>query len=82
MISKSQYKRFCARLSALGYRMNEPISLPEEKPSLPDRLVEVLQRELRYSFQDIADIAHSKLGEFLVNYLGRPNVNVLGFQSN
>lgn len=34
VISESQYKRFCARLSALGYRIKEPIDLPEEEPSL------------------------------------------------
>ncbi len=81
VISESQYKRFCARLSTLGYRMKEPIALPEEKPSLPGKLVEVLQRELKYSYQEMAAIAHCKLGEFLVNYLGRPPFNVLGVAS-
>jgi len=78
VVSESQYKRFWARLSALGYRMKEPIALPEEKPSVPARLVEVLQRELKYSYEEMAALAHCKLGEFLVNYLGRGPLNVVG----
>ncbi len=77
-ISESQYKRLCSRLSTLGYRRNEPIALPEEKPSLPGSLVEALRQELKYSYQQIAEIAHCSLRDLLVNYLGRPPVNVHG----
>ena len=72
VISESQYKRFCTHISALGYRTKEPISLSEEKPSVPKKLVEALQQELKQSYQEMAEIAHCKLGEFIANYLGRP----------
>jgi Zn-dependent peptidase ImmA (M78 family)/transcriptional regulator with XRE-family HTH domain len=78
VISESQYKRFCSRLSTLGYRMNEPIPLAEERPSLPANLVEALRQELKYSYQEIADIARCSLRDLFTYYLGRPPVNMRG----
>jgi Zn-dependent peptidase ImmA (M78 family)/DNA-binding XRE family transcriptional regulator len=78
MISESQYKRFCTYISALGYRTKEPISLSEEKPSIPKTLVETLQKELKQSYQEMAKMANCYLSEFLVNYLGAPGINIFG----
>jgi Zn-dependent peptidase ImmA (M78 family)/transcriptional regulator with XRE-family HTH domain len=52
-ISERQYRSLFARLSSLGYRMNEPIPIAFEQPAAISQLVEVYRREHGFGESDL-----------------------------
>lgn len=52
-ITERQYTKFCAGLSALGYRTNEPIPISVEEPTVLRELIAVHQGPLHYTGADL-----------------------------
>ena len=77
VITFSQKRRYFTRLSALGYRTEEPIELPNEDPSLVRNLVETCRVELGYSFNDFCNVLSISERDFRTRYLGMPAIRVV-----
>ena len=68
-ITDAQYRRLYTRLGAVGYRMQEPLELPPEEPSIIRQLVEVHQRDHGYSNAEVAQLVDLREREFNLKYL-------------
>lgn len=77
VITFSQKRRYFTRLSALGYRTEEPIELPDEEPSLVRKLVETCRVELGFSFKDFCNVLSISERDFRTRYLGMPAIRVV-----
>ncbi|MCK4914313.1 MAG: ImmA/IrrE family metallo-endopeptidase [Planctomycetes bacterium] len=72
VISCSQKRRYFTKLSALGYRTEEPIKLPDEEPCLIRKLIETCRVELGFSLNDFCDVLSINQRDFRTRYLGMP----------
>ncbi|MCJ7778566.1 MAG: XRE family transcriptional regulator [Sedimentisphaerales bacterium] len=81
VISHSQKRRYFTNLGVLGYRTEEPIVLPDEKPCLVRKLIETCQQEWGFN---IKDFYHQVLaineGDFRTRYLGMPPLRIVQFK--
>jgi Zn-dependent peptidase ImmA (M78 family)/transcriptional regulator with XRE-family HTH domain len=73
-ISERTYRSLFTRLSAIGYRMNEPIPLPLEKPTVVPQLVAVHRQAYGYSDTDLARILFRADPQFF-SALSTPNIS-------
>jgi Zn-dependent peptidase ImmA (M78 family) len=63
-ITDRQYRSLYTRLSALGYRQNEPIILPGEEPTIVPQLVEIYRKNFGYTKDEIAKMLFSRRSHF------------------
>jgi Zn-dependent peptidase ImmA (M78 family)/DNA-binding XRE family transcriptional regulator len=68
-ISYRQYRRLFTRLGQLGYRINEPGSLPREEPSVLSEAIKVHLNEHGYSVAELARAAGVHEHEFRALFL-------------
>ena len=67
-ISDTQSKRLWRRMSALGYRREEPVTLPPEEPGLLQELIRVHREDLGYSHEELAQVVGMLPQEFRQAY--------------
>ncbi len=73
-IDKARYTSLNVQLSQHGYRKQEPLmGLTLETPSIISIVVDLYQKELKYSFDDIADLVKIYPDELMNLY--RPNLS-------
>jgi Zn-dependent peptidase ImmA (M78 family)/DNA-binding XRE family transcriptional regulator len=73
-ISERTYRSLFTRLSARGYRTNEPIPLSQENPTIVPELVAVHRRAYGYSDEDLARMLFTIDPQFF-SALSTPNVS-------
>ena len=76
VISSSQKSRYFTQLGILGYRVEEPIPLPNEEPTLIKKLIEACQKELGFKIKDFCDVLSINEPDFRTRYLGMPAIRV------
>ena len=72
VITKSQKRRYFTQLSAAGYRITEPVSIPDETPSIIRQLIKVCQCDHGYSIAGLCRMLSIYETEFRVRYLSMP----------
>jgi Zn-dependent peptidase ImmA (M78 family)/predicted XRE-type DNA-binding protein len=77
VISSSQKRRYFTQLSMLGYRIEEPVELPDEKPCLIRKIVEACRTELGVRLEDFWTILDISEVDFRTRYLGMPAIRVV-----
>jgi Zn-dependent peptidase ImmA (M78 family)/transcriptional regulator with XRE-family HTH domain len=77
VITFSQKRRYFTRLSALGYRTEEPIELPDEEPCLIRKLIETCRSELGFDFKSFCNIMSIGERDFRTRYLGMPAIRLI-----
>jgi Zn-dependent peptidase ImmA (M78 family)/transcriptional regulator with XRE-family HTH domain len=70
VITDRDYVNNCKRMSAMGYRKNEPVIIPPEEPSILKSIIDTYSNELRYSAYELAKLVHMNESEFCAEYLG------------
>ncbi|MDQ5820152.1 MAG: XRE family transcriptional regulator [Actinomycetota bacterium] len=68
-ISARQQRSFFMRFSQLGYRKNEPFSIPQEQPSLVKKVLEIHRSEHGYSISEMSQAALLFEDEFRDRFL-------------
>ena len=63
-ISERQKRSLFAMMNKLGYRINEPVQIEREHPTLIDQVVRLHLDELGYSPRDLGHMIHLELEEF------------------
>jgi len=81
VISNSQKRRYFTQLGALGYRTEEPITIPDEEPCIIRKLIETCQQELRFSITDFCQILAINERDFQTRYLGMPPLRIVHFEN-
>jgi len=77
VISSSQKRRYFTQLSVLGYRTEEPIELPDEKPCLIGKMVEACRTELGVGLEDFCTVLAISERDFRTRYLGMPAIRIV-----
>jgi Zn-dependent peptidase ImmA (M78 family)/transcriptional regulator with XRE-family HTH domain len=70
VISDSMKRKFFTKMSAAGYRIEEPVVLQGEEPIIVRRLIEIYRKDFGYQVQDIAGLLCLNEDEFCARYLG------------
>jgi len=68
-ITESQYKSLFVQLSKSGYRRNEPIEIPQQKPELLNKLIKTYLEDLDYSPRELASVLKLNDFDFQETYL-------------
>lgn len=63
MVTQNQYKYLWIQMGSLGYRKNEPVSIPMEKPGLITEIVNAYVSDLGYSKQELASVLQMNVSE-------------------
>lgn len=64
-ISDNRYRQLFSRLSAMGYRRNEPIEIAMEQPTLIRQLLELHRDSLGYTESDLRNLLMTEEPDFL-----------------
>ena len=75
MISASHYRALMAQMSRHGYRLNEPVALEPEEPSIIQSVIDVHIRDHGYSLQEVNRLALVNESDFCRYYPQRPAEN-------
>lgn len=70
MVTKNQYKYLWIQMGSLGYRRNEPVSIPMEKPGLITEIINAYVADLGYSKVELASILQLNMSELERLYFG------------
>jgi len=70
MVTQNQYKYLWVQMGSLGYRKNEPVSIPIEKPGLIAEIVNTYLSELGYSKEELASVLQVNVSELDRIYFG------------
>jgi Zn-dependent peptidase ImmA (M78 family)/DNA-binding XRE family transcriptional regulator len=70
MVTQNQYKYLWIQMGSLGYRKNEPVSIPVEKPSLISEIINAYVSDLGYSKEELASVLQVNLSELDRIYFG------------
>lgn len=70
MVSQNQYKYLWIQMGTLGYRKNEPVSIPVEKPGLITEIVNAYVTDLGYSKEELAAVLQLNVPELESIYFG------------
>jgi hypothetical protein len=83
-INPEQHKYLWMQMSSAGYRLKEPIELPQETPKLLDDIINIHFGELAYSIDDLSNILCLYREEFRLKYLSHYNRFriIQGYNSN
>ena len=63
MVTQNQYKYLWIQMGSLGYRRNEPVSIPNEKPGLITEIVNAYVSDLGYSKEELASVLQMNVSE-------------------
>jgi Zn-dependent peptidase ImmA (M78 family)/transcriptional regulator with XRE-family HTH domain len=63
MVTQNQYKYLWIQMGSLGYRRNEPVSIPIEKPGLITEIVNAYVSDLGYSKEELASVLLMNVSE-------------------
>lgn len=63
MVTQNQYKYLWIQMGSLGYRRNEPVSIPTEKPGLITEIVNAYVSDLGYSKEELASVLQMNVSE-------------------
>ena len=63
MVTQNQYKYLWIQMGSLGYRRNEPVSIPKEKPGLIREIVNAYVADLGYSKEELASVLQMNVSE-------------------
>ncbi len=69
LIGEAYYRKLFTELSRLGYRTNEPVTVPDEGPSTVREIVEVHLRDHKYSVPELCRAVHAYEHNFRPLYL-------------
>ena len=70
MVTQNQYKYLWIQMGSLGYRKNEPVSIPMEKPGLITEIVNAYVSDLGYSKEELASVLQINMPELERIYFG------------
>ena len=70
MVTQNQYKYLWIQMGTLGYRKNEPVSIPVEKPGLITEIVNAYVSDLGYSKEELASVLQVNVSELDRIYFG------------
>lgn len=70
MVTQNQYKYLWVQMGTLGYRKNEPVSIPIEKPGLITEIVNAYVSDLGYSKEELASVLQVNVSELDRIYFG------------
>jgi len=71
VISARRAKNLYIELSRLGYVKNEPGIVDFDEPKIIKKTIKLLQDELDYTYEDIANDLHISLSDFMDFFLGK-----------
>ncbi len=63
MVTQNQYKYLWIQMGSLGYRRNEPVAIPMEKPGLITEIVNAYVSDLGYSKEELAYVLQMNVSE-------------------
>lgn len=66
IINERQQTSAFVQISRAGYRLDEPVKLPVEEPTVPKEIVKVYQTTLGYSESDVAKMVGLRLREEMI----------------
>ena len=69
MIGEAYYKKLFTQLTRLGYRMNEPVTVPDEEPTTVREIVEVHLHDHKYSVPELSRLVRANEHHFRRLYL-------------
>jgi Zn-dependent peptidase ImmA (M78 family) len=72
-ISDRQYRSFCARMGMLGWRQNEPVDIPSERPTVFHNILRAYTDEQQLSISEISAIANANESRFAKYWPDRPD---------
>jgi len=70
-ITERQYRNLMIRMSKLGWRKREPVSLAPEDPTVLRSIIDVYIRDQKYSMAELAELALCDEDWFRQQYLGQ-----------
>ena len=70
MVTQNQYKYLWIQMGSLGYKRNEPVSIPGEKPGLISEIVNAYVSNLGYSKEELASVLQINMSELEKIYFG------------
>lgn len=70
MVTQNQYKYLWIQMGTIGYRKNEPVSIPIEKPSLIAEIINAYVSDLGYSKAELASVLQMNVSELESIYFG------------
>lgn len=68
-IDQDTYSKLFRRLSSLGYRKSEPVSIPPERPRLVDEIVRAYQESHGYTVEEMARLASWNIDDYSSRFL-------------
>ena len=69
MVTGNQYRYLWMQMGSLGYRRNEPVSIPSESPGIITEIVDAYLSDLGYSKEEFAALLHINVPELETMYL-------------
>lgn len=69
VIGEAYYRKLFTQLSKLGYRVNEPVKIPDEEPATVKEIVEVHLRDHKYSVPELSRLIRTFEHNFRSLYL-------------
>ena len=79
VITDSKKRRYFTQLSAAGYRTREPITIPDENPSMLRRLIAVYEREHAFTAEDVCRMLLINESDFRSCYLSTRHLRIVRF---
>lgn len=73
MVKPNQYRYLWMQMGSLGYRRNEPVKIPSEKPSLISEIINVFITSLGYSKQELATVLETSMKDLEKFYFESEN---------
>lgn len=70
MVTQNQYKYLWIQMGSLGYRRNEPVNVPSEKPGIITEIVKAYIDDLGYSKEELAMVLQINMSELERIYFG------------
>jgi Zn-dependent peptidase ImmA (M78 family) len=72
-ITDRQYRSFCTRMSMLGWRVDEPVDIPSEQPTVFENILRAYTDEQQLSISEISAIANANDSRFRMHWRERPD---------
>lgn len=69
MVTGNQYRYLWMQMGSLGYKKNEPVVIPNEKPGIINEIISAYLNDLGYSKEELASTFHITVPEFERIYL-------------
>lgn len=69
MVTGNQYRYLWTQIGSLGYKLKEPVVIPNERPGLINEIINAYLTDLGYTKEELAKIFHLSVGEFESIYI-------------